>query len=120
MPHWLSKNNVLRWCWVWARPGRLPGRRARGLRVEGVELPGDNVVVEPQHGTDLFGRAMEHQETYLQTVLGFFGITDVRFVRAEGVAMGDDAKAAAFASAESEIRAHIAEAANQPKVARTA
>jgi FMN-dependent NADH-azoreductase len=36
---------------------------------------------------------MEHQESYLQTVLGFFGVTDVRFVRAEGVAMGDAAKA---------------------------
>ena len=35
------------------------------------------------------GRAMEHQESYLQTVFGFFGITDVRFVRAEGLAMGD-------------------------------
>ena len=66
------------------------------------------------------GRAMEHQETYLQTVLGFFGITDVRFVRAEGVAMGDEAKTKALEVAEGEIRAHIAEAANQPKVAQVA
>lgn len=34
--------------------------------------------------------AMDHQETYLRAVFGFFGITDIRFVRAEGVAMGDE------------------------------
>nr|WP_315225346.1 FMN-dependent NADH-azoreductase [uncultured Albidiferax sp.] len=51
------------------------------------------------------GRAMEHQESYLRVVFGFLGITDVRFVRAEGVAMGPDAKAAAMASATKEIEA---------------
>ena len=30
-------------------------------------------------------RAMDHQETYLSTVFGFIGITDVEFVRAEGL-----------------------------------
>ena len=50
-------------------------------------------------------RAMEHQESYLSVVLGFLGITDVRFVRAEGVAMGPEPKAAALASAEREIEA---------------
>jgi FMN-dependent NADH-azoreductase len=50
-------------------------------------------------------RALEHQESYLVAVLGFLGITDVRFVRAEGVAKGDAAKAAALASAEREIEA---------------
>jgi len=38
------------------------------------------------------GRALEHQESYLETIFGFFGITDVQFVRAEGVNMGADAK----------------------------
>lgn len=51
------------------------------------------------------GRAMEHQESYLQTVFGFFGISDVRFVRAEGLAMGDAPKARALAAAEAEIKA---------------
>jgi len=54
------------------------------------------------------GRAMEHQESYLETVFGFFGITDVRFVRAEGMAMGDAAKAVAMAAADVEIKAHTA------------
>lgn len=54
------------------------------------------------------GRAMEHQESYLQTILGFFGITDIRIVRAEGVAMGDEAKAQALAAAEQAIRTQTA------------
>ena len=61
--------------------------------------------------------AMDHQESYLRTVFGFFGITDVRFVRAEGIAMGDAAKAAGLASAEADIQAHVAEAANEGKAA---
>lgn len=59
------------------------------------------------------GRAMEHQESYLQTVFGFFGITDVRFVRAEGVAMGEAAKAQALEDATLQMRAAIQLAANQ-------
>jgi FMN-dependent NADH-azoreductase len=46
----------------------------------------------------------DHQETYLRDVLGFIGITDVAFVRAEGLAMGDDVRRlaieAAFAQAD--------------------
>ena len=66
------------------------------------------------------GRAMEHQESYLQTVLGFLGITDVRFVRAEGLAMGADAKAKAMAAAQVEIEAASSVAANQDQVANAA
>lgn len=72
------------------------------------------------YSTSEGGRAMEHQETYLQTVLGFFGITDVRFVRAEGVAMGPEPKAKALAAAEGEIRAQTAVPANQAEVAQVA
>ena len=66
------------------------------------------------------GQAMEHQESYLKVIFGFFGITDVRFVRAEGVAMGPDAKAAALASAERDVQASTVVAANQPQVAAAA
>ena len=65
------------------------------------------------YSTSDAGRAMEHQESYLQTIMGFMGITDVRFVRAEGVAMGPDAKAQALQTAETEIRALTSVAANQ-------
>jgi FMN-dependent NADH-azoreductase len=53
--------------------------------------------------------ALDHQESYLRTVFGFFGITDVRFVRAEGVAMGDAAKQAAFDAAVVTIEALTAD-----------
>jgi FMN-dependent NADH-azoreductase len=33
--------------------------------------------------------ALDHQETYLRGVFGFFGITDITFIRAEGVAVAD-------------------------------
>ncbi len=66
------------------------------------------------------GQAMEHQESYLKVVFGFFGITDVRFVRAEGVGMGPDAKALAIASADKDIQAHTSVPANQPQVAQAA
>lgn len=46
---------------------------------------------------------MEHQESYLKVVFGFFGITDVRIVRAEGLFMGDAAKTAAMEAAQGEI-----------------
>ena len=81
---------------------------------------GKTVIVALSRGgvysTSEGGRAMEHQESYLQTIFGFFGVTDVRFVRAEGVGMGPEARAKALETAESEIRV----AANQPAVAQVA
>lgn len=50
------------------------------------------------------GRAMEHQETYLKTVFGFFGITDIRVVRAEGTDLGADSRAQAFQTADECIK----------------
>ncbi|MCL8482877.1 MULTISPECIES: FMN-dependent NADH-azoreductase [Bradyrhizobium] len=44
--------------------------------------------------------ALDHQETYLQSFFGFLGIADVSFVRAEGVAMGPEARAKAIAAAK--------------------
>ena len=52
---------------------------------------------------------LDHQESYLKAMFGFLGITDVRFVRAEGVAMGDEAKATALAAADAQISVHAAE-----------
>ena len=49
-------------------------------------------------------QALEHQESYLKAMMGFFGITDIRFVRAEGLGMGPDAVAAAFTKAEQEVQ----------------
>ncbi|MBV8235669.1 MAG: FMN-dependent NADH-azoreductase [Planctomycetaceae bacterium] len=55
------------------------------------------------YATDAATQALDHQEAYLRTVLGFLGITDVTVVRAEGLALGDAARADAFARAEAQI-----------------
>ena len=68
---------------------------------------GKTVIVASTRGgvysTTEASRAMEHQESYLQAVFGFLGITDVRFVRAEGLAMGDAMRAQALAAASQHI-----------------
>ncbi|MDI3380492.1 FMN-dependent NADH-azoreductase [Xenophilus aerolatus] len=85
---------------------------------------GKTVIVASTRGgmysTSDAGNAMEHQESYLKAIFGFFGITDVRIVRAEGLAMGDAAKAAALAAARAEIPAATAQAANQDQAALAA
>jgi FMN-dependent NADH-azoreductase len=55
------------------------------------------------YGADTAGAAMDFQENYLRAVLGFVGITDVEFVRAEGVAVSDEHKEQALASAQNAI-----------------
>jgi len=51
------------------------------------------------------GRLMDFQEDYLKTVMGFFGITDVEFVRAETVNMGEENRKRAIADAKDAIAA---------------
>jgi FMN-dependent NADH-azoreductase len=49
------------------------------------------------------GAVMDFQENYLRAVLGFLGITDVEFVRAEGVAVSAEHKQQALATAHDAI-----------------
>jgi len=85
---------------------------------------GKTVIVASTRGgvysTSEGGRAMEHQESYLQTVFGFLGITDVRFVRAEGLAKGAAGRTDAMAAAALAIKALESDAANQPRVSQVA
>lgn len=86
-----------------------------------VGLAGDKTVIVVStrggmYATSDAGRALEHQESYLKVLFGFFGISDVRIVRAEGLAMGDAAKTAALESA----RGHIATALTEAPLAETA
>ena len=94
-----------------AQPGRTFRYTANGP--EGL-AKGKTVIVASSRGgmysTSAAAEAMEHQESYLKVVLGFFGITDVRIVRAEGLGMGPDAVAAAFASATKDVQAVTAAA----------
>ncbi|WP_233886153.1 FMN-dependent NADH-azoreductase [Paraburkholderia flagellata] len=52
--------------------------------------------------------AFDHQESYLRAAFGFLGITDFTFIRAEGVAMGTQARNGAMDSARKETAALIA------------
>lgn len=85
---------------------------------------GKTVIVASTRGgmysTSDAGNAMEHQESYLKTVFGFFGVTDVRFVRAEGLSMGEAGKAAALAAAHADTVAHTQAAANQAQASLVA
>jgi FMN-dependent NADH-azoreductase len=55
------------------------------------------------YGPETSRAALDHQESYLRAVFGFFGITDVTFVRAEGVALGTEARDRALEAARGEM-----------------
>jgi FMN-dependent NADH-azoreductase len=59
------------------------------------------IIVETRGGSYSEGPAMaiDFQEPYLRQLLGFIGITDVTFVRAEKLAFGPEARSAAIAGA---------------------
>lgn len=50
----------------------------------------------------------DSQVPYLKTVLGFLGLTDLRFIYAEGLNMGPEAAAKGFAQAEADLAAALA------------
>ena len=51
--------------------------------------------------------AMDHQESYLQTVFGFLGITDITVIRAEGVNMGPEIRDNAIDQAKARIASAV-------------
>ena len=55
--------------------------------------------------------AWDHQESYLKTVFGFLGVTDVRFLSAEGLNVGAEQKEKAIAEARGEVAGLVAQAA---------
>jgi FMN-dependent NADH-azoreductase len=70
----------------------MPGRTFR-YTAEGPQglAGGRQVIVVSTRGSKMSGAphevALDHQEAYLLAVLGFIGIKDVKFVRAEGLAL---------------------------------
>lgn len=88
----------------------VPGRtfRYENGGVEGL-LGGKRVIVASSRG-GFYGpgtpyAAVDHQEPFLHSLLGFLGITDIEVVRAEGVRMGDEHANRAIASALERIAA---------------
>ena len=63
------------------------------------------IVVSSRGGVYSAGpmQMMDYQETYLKAVFGFIGLTDISFVRAEGMAMGEDAVKSAIGTAEMQL-----------------
>jgi FMN-dependent NADH-azoreductase len=88
-----------------ARAGRTFQYGANGI--EGL-VTGKKVVVFVASGgvySEGPAAAYDHITTYLRAVLGFLGLTDVTFIVAEGVAMGEEAVANALAKNRAEIDA---------------
>lgn len=75
--------------------------------VEGL-LKGKQVIVVLTRGGIHRDTPSDSQVPYLQSVLGFLGMTDVRFIYAEGLAMGPDAEAQGLAQAREQIAAATA------------
>jgi len=71
-------------------------------------LTGKTVYVALARGGQYRDTAADTQAPYLKTLLAFLGMTDVRFVYAEGLAMGPEAERAALASARAQIDALFA------------
>ena len=71
-------------------------------------LPGKTVYIASGRGgiySSGNAAAMDHQESYLRTLLGFIGLNDIHLIRAEGVNMGDEPRQQALAAAAEDIAA---------------
>ncbi len=63
------------------------------------------------YGKDSPSAAMDFQEPYLRAAFAFIGIDEVEFVRAEGIAIGEEQKALALETARNSIDTLFAHAA---------
>lgn len=64
------------------------------------------IIVESRGGFYSSGPAqpMDSQEPHLRTLLGFVGITDVTFIRAEKLAFGPEAREQSISAAQAELK----------------
>ena len=70
-------------------------------------LKGKKVYVALARGGLYRDTPADTQKPYLRNVLGFLGLQDIDFIHAEGLSLGEEAAAKAFAEAEAEIKAII-------------
>jgi FMN-dependent NADH-azoreductase len=66
-------------------------------------LTGKKAFVFATRGGTYQGTPLDTQTAYVRAFLGFIGITDVEFVYAEGLALGESSKQASIAQAHREI-----------------
>lgn len=71
-------------------------------------LTGKKVYIVLTRGGRYRDTGNDSQVSYLRTVLGFLGMTDIEWVYAEGLAMGPDAERDGLADAERQIEAALA------------
>jgi FMN-dependent NADH-azoreductase len=69
---------------------------------------GKKVLIISSRGSVMAGTpieaAMDHQESYLKAVMGFFGIAAVKIIRAEGLGLGPDSRKQAIERALAELK----------------
>jgi FMN-dependent NADH-azoreductase len=85
---------------VAGRTFRYGANGAEGL------VTGKKVIVASARGGMYAGtafQAADFQEAYLRQVLGFLGVSDIEFVRAEGIGFGPEQRAASIAAAKAGI-----------------
>ena len=81
---------------------RYSARGAEGL------VTGKQVYVGLARGGLYRDTPTDAQVPYLRNILAFLGMTDVRFVYAEGLALGEDSVHNAFREADAQITALVA------------
>lgn len=84
------------------RVGRTFSADGKGL-VAGKRM----VIITARGGSYASGsaiQAMDHQEPWLRAVFGFMGITDITFVHAEGLNLGDELRETGLEYARGQIR----------------
>ena len=77
---------------------------------EGLVPSGKKVIIASARGgfySDGPMKALDYQETYLKSVLEFVGLTDITFVRAEGVGRSPEAANAAMELAEAQVASAV-------------
>ncbi|MBO9557050.1 MAG: FMN-dependent NADH-azoreductase [Caulobacter sp.] len=93
---------------AWIDRVAVAGRTFR-YTAEGPEgLAGGKTVIIASSRGGYYGEGtpaavMDHQETYLKGLFGFLGVTDIRFIRAEGVALGEEVRGKSLETAQGEI-----------------
>jgi FMN-dependent NADH-azoreductase len=95
---------------AWIDRLAVAGKTFRYTETGPVGLMGGKKVIVASSRGGFYGAGspaagFDFQETYLRGVFGFMGVTDIRFIRAEGVSVGPDQKSAALAAAMAEIGA---------------
>ncbi|MDX9844621.1 MAG: NAD(P)H-dependent oxidoreductase [Aquabacterium sp.] len=70
-------------------------------------IQGKKVYVAFARGGIYRGTPADSQTPYIQTILGFLGMTDVKFIHAEGLAMGPEAVDKGFTQAEDDLLAAL-------------